>query len=346
MFAYVQLTDEKASTIEPITVLVPEVRGVTLDAAEGILRDAGLEPEAQAVANPDVEPNIVYEQDPTPDQVVEDGSKVIITYSPDEGTVLVEMPNLEGLPIDDALAKVEALGLDVGKVTTEERQSRRPSPRHGSWSSRRHETRRWPRTRTSHSWSQSPLIRSRCRMSSRCSDADAEQALKDLGFKVEVIEEVNDAVEVGHVMRSEPGRGELLDPESKVVIVISLGKEQVVVPDLEGFTENQARQALQDLELKAKVGVPIDLPAGDPRDGTVVLQNPEQGIQGRQGHDRHGPRRQGRRRSATTVAATTSSTSTSTTTHDDDDHHHHHDDNDSAPQRRNSAGWSTGPRVL
>ena len=61
---------------------------------------------------------------------------------------------------------------------------------------------------------------------------------------------------------------------STVTLILSLGPNQTPVPSLIGMTENQARQALQDANLKAKIGDPVVLPYGNSQDGKVMLQSP------------------------------------------------------------------------
>lgn len=94
-------------------VLVPEVIGENRRAAQQIIEDAGLEVgEVTTVPAVDEtqEPGTVVEQDPAPDEEVEEGTPVNLTVV--EQPELVAIPPLEGSTFEEAQAALVDLGLE------------------------------------------------------------------------------------------------------------------------------------------------------------------------------------------------------------------------------------------
>ncbi len=81
---------------------------------------------------------------------------------------------------------------------------------------------------------------------------DAVSTLQELGLEVEVQEEYSDTVESGYVTKQDTEEGEEIAAGSTVTIYVSLGVEQVSVPDLYGKTESEAKSALSSAGLEWK----------------------------------------------------------------------------------------------
>lgn len=81
---------------------------------------------------------------------------------------------------------------------------------------------------------------------------EAINELKDLGLVAEVIEENSDEIEKGYVIEQDIAEGEEILKGSTIKIKVSMGIEQVEVPDLTGMTEDEAKKALSDAKLKWK----------------------------------------------------------------------------------------------
>ena len=81
---------------------------------------------------------------------------------------------------------------------------------------------------------------------------EAINELKDLGLVVEVEEENSDEIEKGYVIEQDIAEGEEILKGSTIKIKVSMGIEQVEVPDLTGMTEEAAKKALSDAKLKWK----------------------------------------------------------------------------------------------
>jgi len=75
--------------------------------------------------------------------------------------------------------------------------------------------------------------------------------LTELGLTPERQVEASDTVEADAVTRTEPPGGESVDIGSTVRVFISTGPDQVIVPDVTGQTQDQARATLEDAGLVA-----------------------------------------------------------------------------------------------
>ena len=81
---------------------------------------------------------------------------------------------------------------------------------------------------------------------------NATKMLKDAGLEVEVKEEYDDSVEQGYVTKQDTEEGEEIPAGTTVTIYVSMGIEQVEVPDLSGKTESEAKSAISSAGLKWK----------------------------------------------------------------------------------------------
>lgn len=104
------------------------------------------------------------------------------------------------------------------------------------------------------------------------SEDDARDALDEAGFDVNVVQVFSDERE-GQVIAQAPTGLDEAPVGSTVRINVSKGPGEVTVPDLVGQTEDEAKEELQQLGLRANVAT---VPSEEP-DGTVVAQNPTAG---------------------------------------------------------------------
>ncbi|MBO5413740.1 MAG: Stk1 family PASTA domain-containing Ser/Thr kinase [Clostridia bacterium] len=81
---------------------------------------------------------------------------------------------------------------------------------------------------------------------------EAIKELKDLGLVPEVEEVNSDEIEKDYVIEQDVAEGEEILKGSTIKIKVSMGIEQVEVPDLTGMTEEEAKQALTNAKLKWK----------------------------------------------------------------------------------------------
>jgi serine/threonine-protein kinase len=105
---------------------------------------------------------------------------------------------------------------------------------------------------------------------------EAEQQLTNAGMKSKVQQEFSDTVKKGVVISTSPPVGTLVERGTTVTLTVSKGKEQVAVPDIEGQTEDNARNAIESAGLR--VGK-VTQEESDQDPGTVIDQSPAAGKQ-------------------------------------------------------------------
>ncbi|MEX0913723.1 MAG: PASTA domain-containing protein, partial [Demequina sp.] len=104
---------------------------------------------------------------------------------------------------------------------------------------------------------------------------EARTTLEGLGLVPEFVEETSDEVPEGRVIRTEPAADEEVEPESTVTVVMSLGEDVVVVPDVTGLEQDVAVERLEAEGLRVTT-FEID---NDPdlEEGRATRTDPEQG---------------------------------------------------------------------
>ena len=81
---------------------------------------------------------------------------------------------------------------------------------------------------------------------------EAIKLLKDSGLEVNVKEENSDSVEKDYIIKQENEEDEEIPAGTTVTVYVSMGIEQVEVPDLSGKTESEAKSAISNAKLKWK----------------------------------------------------------------------------------------------
>ena len=87
------------------------------------------------------------------------------------------------------------------------------------------------------------------------------------------VEENSDDVDEGAVIRTEPGSGTNVARNQNIRVVVSLGPEQIAVPDVANQTQDAARQALESAGFQ--VGAIGSEHSPDVPEGTVMSTDPE-----------------------------------------------------------------------
>ena len=107
--------------------------------------------------------------------------------------------------------------------------------------------------------------------------AEAQQAASAAGLEVQQSDFVQSSAEVGTVTSQEPAEGTLVDQGSTVQLVMAIGPELTVVPDLLRKTEGEAVGLIQDAGLR--VGTRTAAFDEIVPEGSVVSQEPSAGQQ-------------------------------------------------------------------
>ena len=80
---------------------------------------------------------------------------------------------------------------------------------------------------------------------------EAEEYLEEFNLKLEVEDERSDAdVEKGRIIEQDPEANELVKEGRTIHVVVSMGAEDVEVPELEGLSESEAKVELENLGLE------------------------------------------------------------------------------------------------
>jgi serine/threonine-protein kinase len=109
-------------------------------------------------------------------------------------------------------------------------------------------------------------------------DRDAAIAsLQQVGLQFRLVEEPSDTVPELTVIRTDPVAGQLVDPDSLVIVYLSEGAEQFAVPQLVGQTEVVARGLIE--EAGFVVGDVTPRPDPDAPAGQVIEQTPVAGVE-------------------------------------------------------------------
>ena len=103
---------------------------------------------------------------------------------------------------------------------------------------------------------------------------DARIELQGIGFRVTPIAEANAIFEVGTVIRTEPAAGETVAEDSFITTYISVGPTPVVIPTVEGSTQERAIEQLDGQGFTVEVLTARD---NDIDAGLVISQSPAGG---------------------------------------------------------------------
>ncbi|HKY46920.1 MAG TPA: Stk1 family PASTA domain-containing Ser/Thr kinase, partial [Acidimicrobiia bacterium] len=259
---------------EPVAELiaVPNVVGMTEGEALVLLQQEGFSVDLRFQSSEEVPEGIVISTTPPAGTELRPSELVLVYVS--GGTEPVLVPNVIGMPQEDAEATIEGAGLAVGTVTTRPDTDApageviEQAPLSG--------VELPPGTAIDLVVSEGPEEFELPDLAN-IEDNEAFQQLADLGLRPAQRLEASETVAEGIVIRTEPGAGTLVMPDSTVTLVISSGAPSVVVPDVFGASVEGATAQLNAVGLAAQVAsqtVSVDDPALDQR---VVMQTPAAG---------------------------------------------------------------------
>lgn len=256
---------------DPDVVRLPNVLGDTFEEASATLTTLGLEVEREdrETTNED-EQGIVLQQNPEPNVDVDVGSTVILTVGVQPGQVAVP-DGLVGMSQPEAEEAIRAADLEVGDVTTDTTTEEAPGtvletdPSSGTMVD--------PGSPVDLVVAAAPedtTVPNLIGLTATQAQASLEEADLVLGS----VTERPDSAEEGTVVESNPGRGESVEPGTRVNIVLSAGEETEDVAPVTELQENQARNILEQQGFEVQVGQQetCDVPAG-----IVVDQDPSAG---------------------------------------------------------------------
>ena len=110
--------------------------------------------------------------------------------------------------------------------------------------------------------------------------SDAEGALEDAGFEVDVRQEASDSVEKGKVIRTDPAANTQVERGSEVVVFESTGTQLVAVPDVAGQSAVSASNQLGAAGFKVES---VTEASDSVEENTVIRTDPAAGTQAPKG---------------------------------------------------------------
>ena len=236
---------------EEETVKVPDLRGMTEDAAKEELKkyDLGIRVENERQPSNQYEEGEVMSQDPSPDEEVEKHTTVTVVLSSGEEAKTTKVPNVVGRDESEAEEMIQDANLTVvhGEAQysddVDEGEVISSSPEAGT------EVDEGTEVTIVVSLGAQPATVPDLRGKQASA---AESALSDAGLNGSSSEEYSDDVPEGQVISQNIDPGEKVDKGTTVSYVVSRGPETkyVTVPGLGGYTEDQARQRLENAGLK------------------------------------------------------------------------------------------------
>ena len=270
LYAYERIQDELNAN-KPVPV--PFVEGQEEALAVNNILDRDLEPKVVREFNDTTEEGKVFDQDPESGERIE--RENIVTIRVSQGKRKVDVPNVTGLNVAEAVARLKDAGLEANPVEIfapePEGTVTGQDPKAGK--------RVVEDTRVRINVSQGARPIAVPNVIGR-SFEDAKGALEGEGFVVKRTDQ-NSNIDPNTVIDTKPASGTELQRGATVTVIVSKGPKDIAVPNVEGFAEEDARQELEDAGFTVSVS---DEPTDDPaNDGFVLAQDPTGGNRAQQG---------------------------------------------------------------
>ena len=252
-------------------VRVPDVEGMTEDAAVEQLEEKGFA--VDTVERPSKkDEGVVLRQDPDAGERIEEGETVTLTVS--SGVRQVEVPNVEGMKLKEAIAALEAEGLTIGEVTRIESETADPNtvldqdPAAG--------TEVDVNSKVELEVASAPTVLVPDVINQTEESAVAE--LERVGLSVE-INTAPSETEEGLVVQQEPAPGTEVEPGATVVILVSEGPETQEMPNVIGQDAEEAEATLEAEPYLLEVTIEETLCEDAVPPGQVCEQEPAPGTE-------------------------------------------------------------------
>ncbi len=251
------------------SVAVKNVVSLTEADARRVLEDQGFK--VDVTREPNQKPiGTVFDQDPSEGEFRVTGTSVTIFVSDGAGTV--KIPKVAGLDQLTATSRLEKLGFVVTPIPEESETIKvgeviRSNPPAGKKVD--------PGTNVEIFVSAGPRPTAVPDVAG-LDQVEATQQLVALGFRVTKATEPSSSVEVGRVIRTQPGAGTPAAKDSTVTLVVSSGPKQAAVPNVVGMSQSEAVNSLSAAGFRVNVSQVVTTPANV---GRVITQSPDAGTQ-------------------------------------------------------------------
>ena len=264
LYAYERIQDELNAN-KPVAV--PLLEGQEEALAFNNILDRDLEPRVVREFNDTTQEGIVFDQDPEAGERIERGN--IVTIHVSQGKRKVDVPNVVGLSVAEAVARLKDAGLEANPVNvfSDKPEGTVIAQDPGEGKRVVEDT----RVRINVSQGVKPVAVPNVVGGSY---DDAEAQLQAAGFVVRRSDQTSN-IASGTVIETRPPAGTELQRGATVTVIVSKGPDDVAVPDVVGLDEESARLEIEGAALTVSVS---DDPTDDPaEDGLVVAQDPEGG---------------------------------------------------------------------
>ncbi len=235
---------------EEETVKVPDLRGMTEEQARDEIADLelGLDVESERQPSNQYEEGEIMSQDPAPETEVAPHSTITVVISSGEEAKTVEVPNVVDRSEAEAERALQAVNLTVVHGDAQYSDDIREGNVISSSPSAGTEVEEGTEVTIIVSLGAEPATVPNLLNKSVSA---AESALADAGLSGSSSEEYSDDVPEGQVIRQSIDPGTSVDKGTTVEYVVSRGPETtyVTVPGLGGYTEDVAKQRLEDAGL-------------------------------------------------------------------------------------------------
>lgn len=262
----------------PERATVPDLSGKTQSQAAAALLVAGLKLGAVTKIPGKGDPGKILGQDPAAGAKVEKGSAVAVQMGAVADPVMVPVPALVGLRLEDAKARLAQAGLKPGAVTSKVAAGKggevlSQDPAAGASVKEGTPVRLVVGEEPPPEPVAVPDL-------GGVSLVEASRTLQALGLAVgEILYKTDNTLPPGRVITQSPKAGTMLNPGAKVNVTIARkGEITYAVPDVLGKTAAQAEKILRDAGFIPGKTSAQEAPEGTP-EGIVLKQTPDAGAQ-------------------------------------------------------------------
>ena len=243
-FVDAKTTIEVVISSGPAMVEIPSVKGLDETSAYNKLVNAGFKPVKELEYSDSVEIGYVISQSPAGSSLGNEGDLVTIVVS--QGPKLVKVPNVVNLKQENATSALTEAGLKVGEVTTDYSDKIEKGNVISQSVSADTQVAKGSTVNLVVSLGKKQVEVTN--VVGQTKD-NAVKALKDIGLNATIKEAYSDTVAAGTVISQSVASGSKVEIGSSVEIVVSLGKEQVTVPNVVSYDKDRAKQELEAIGL-------------------------------------------------------------------------------------------------